>query len=330
MEKIMKVLTHLERLKFKICLILLLGLVSLNGSQAILDRTFFAANHRALENVDFLVRKFSSAVLCVSYCHSEHECKSVNYRLKDQRCELNNATKDQYPDNFVVEYGTIYYDDDVKTPNSSLFGCNELLEVGIESGIYTIFPSGFPEGLRVYCDMTTTGGGWIVIQRRLDGSVDFYRDWADYRAGCGTLTGEFWLGNDNLRALTESEGTGQFSAELGGWDGTKLWAEYGVFRVYGENFTLFHDAYTGLRSVNTNMSLPIFSYNNMMLFSTRDMDNDIKRMEHCAQTCRGGWWYDRCYRANLNGVYYDNGKEAADGIVLKRWTDGDHTMKHVA
>ncbi|XP_071799933.1 ficolin-3-like [Asterias amurensis] len=319
MEKITNVLAHLERLKFKICLTLLLGLVSLNGSQAHLDRTFFAANHRSLENVDFSVKNFSSAVLCVSYCHSEHECKSVNYRLKDQRCELNNATKDQYPDNFADEYGKVYYDDDVNTPHSSLFGCNELLEAGFESGIYTIFPSGLPEGLRVYCDMTTTGGGWIVIQRRLDGSVDFYRDWADYRAGFGNLAGEFWLGNENLRALTESEGTWQFRAEIEDWNGGKLWSGSGVFRVHGDNFAVHSDVETGSR---------IFSVQDGMLFSTRDRDNDVNSNTHCAQHTKGGWWYSSCYKANLNGLYYNGARQAEDGITLFYGGKSfSHTMK---
>ena len=36
----------------------------------------------------------------------------------------------------------------------------------------------------------------------MDGSVDFYRGWAEYKFGFGNLNGEFWLGNDNLHRIT--------------------------------------------------------------------------------------------------------------------------------
>ena len=57
-----------------------------------------------------------------------------------------------------------------------------------------------------YCDTTNGGGGWLVVQRRQDGSVDFNRTWIEYEDGFGKLTGEFWYGLRALHCLTGQGG----------------------------------------------------------------------------------------------------------------------------
>ena len=56
----------------------------------------------------------------------------------------------------------------------------------IWDGIYCINPDG-SGAFEAFCDMTKDGGGWTVFQRRVDDSVDFYRNWTSYVAGCGKL-----------------------------------------------------------------------------------------------------------------------------------------------
>ncbi len=56
-----------------------------------------------------------------------------------------------------------------------------------------------------------------MFQRRQDGSVDFYRTWAEYQSGFGDLQNEFWLGNDILRDLTGS-GQWQLRVDMEDWE----------------------------------------------------------------------------------------------------------------
>ena len=67
--------------------------------------------------------------------------------------------------------------------------CAELYKSGKRnSGVYTTNPDGLG-AFDVFCDQTTGGKGWSVFQKRMDGSVDFYRGW--YKRGFGNLNGEF-------------------------------------------------------------------------------------------------------------------------------------------
>ncbi|KAI8492143.1 hypothetical protein Bbelb_300400 [Branchiostoma belcheri] len=83
--------------------------------------------------------------------------------------------------------------------------CAELYKGGFTtSGVYRItLQNNAP--VEVYCDMDTDGGGWTVIQRRIDGTVPFNSTWAEYKRGFGNTAGEHWLGNDNIHLLTNQK-----------------------------------------------------------------------------------------------------------------------------
>ena len=57
-----------------------------------------------------------------------------------------------------------------------------------------------------YCDTVNGGGGWLVVQRRRDGTGDFNRKWVEYENGFGRLTGNFWYGLRALHCLTGQGG----------------------------------------------------------------------------------------------------------------------------
>ncbi|KAM4663306.1 ficolin-2-like isoform 2-T2 [Discoglossus pictus] len=112
--------------------------------------------------------------------------------------------------------------------------CKELLDRGLVlSTFYTIYPDD-KQPLKVMCDMHTDGGGWIVFQRRWDGSVDFFLDWKSYKMGFGNRLNEFWLGNDNIHKITSS-GTWELRVDLWDFENNKQFATYTSFKVLGEN-----------------------------------------------------------------------------------------------
>ncbi|KAJ8046538.1 Ficolin-1 [Holothuria leucospilota] len=201
--------------------------------------------------------------------------------------------------------------------------CSQLLQEGVTtSGVYRIQPVTYPQPFYVYCDMETEGGGWTIIQKRLDGSVGFYRGWEDYKEGFGNINSEYWLGNEKLFYLT-AQGDYRLRVDLKDFEGETRYATYDKFRIGDE--TTFYKLMLGVYSGNAGDSLR--NHNNTG-FSTKDADNDSNANGNCAVSYKGAWWYTECHSSNLNGLYHGGGHESyADGVNWSAWRGYYYSLK---
>ena len=182
--------------------------------------------------------------------------------------------------------------------------CCELGEPSSKpSGMYIIKDYYEPTNLEVaaYC----SEGGWLVIQKRQDGSVDFNRTWEEYENGFGSLTTEFWYGLDSLNYLT-SKGTWEMMIDLELTDGTAISLHYKRFKVgpADDMYRLTIGEFQGI--IDDPMA-----YHNGMRFTTKDVDNDRMPLSNCAlysdpEEPNGGWWYNSCWHINPNMILQDN------------------------
>ncbi|KAL9985718.1 hypothetical protein ACROYT_G008156 [Oculina patagonica] len=200
--------------------------------------------------------------------------------------------------------------------------CAELYKSGERiSGVYTIDPDG-SGAFDVFCDQTTAGGGWTVFQKRLDGSVDFYRGWTDYKNGFGNLNGEFWLGLDKIHRLTKTT-KNELRVDLEDTAGKTAYAEYDMFAVTSERtkYQLSLGTYSGTAgdSLSVHRGYP---------FTTKDQDNDSSSSGNCAVSNKGAWWYTNCHASNLNGLYHHGAHSSyADGVNWHAWKGHHYSAK---
>uniref|UniRef100_A0A6P7G266 Microfibril-associated glycoprotein 4-like n=1 Tax=Diabrotica virgifera virgifera TaxID=50390 RepID=A0A6P7G266_DIAVI len=176
--------------------------------------------------------------------------------------------------------------------------CREILETGNnKSGVYQIKPRTSRKPFAVLCDMETKGGGWTHIQKRFDGSQDFYLPWRDYKFGFGDLVSEFWLGLENIYHMTAFD-RNELLIELTDTDKNISYAQYSTFSIGCEK-----DGYPlkELTGYSGNAGDSLTSHINAK-FTTLDVDQD-KDPGNCAQKYEGAWWYTGCHSSNLNGKY---------------------------
>ncbi|XP_057614708.1 fibroleukin [Chionomys nivalis] len=198
--------------------------------------------------------------------------------------------------------------------------CSDYYVIGKRSSeTYRVTPDPRHSSFEVYCDMETMGGGWTVLQARLDGSTNFTRDWKDYKVGFGNLDREFWLGNDKIHLLTKSKEM-ILRIDLEDFNGVTLYALYDQFYVANEflKYRLHIGNYNGTAGDALRFSK---HYNHdLKFFTTPDRDNDRYPSGNCGLYYSSGWWFDACLSANLNGKYYHQKyKGVRNGIFWGTW-----------
>ncbi|XP_049889725.1 tenascin-N isoform X3 [Epinephelus moara] len=178
--------------------------------------------------------------------------------------------------------------------------CVQIMKNGNKkSGIYTVYINNDrSKPIEAYCDMETDGGGWLVLQRRTSGKLDFMKRWRQYIAGFGNMTDEFWIGLDKIYELTNTPTQYELRFDLG-LGAERAYAVYDNFKIapVKQKFKLTIGNYRGTAG-------DAMTYHQGRPWTTVDSDNDIA-LGNCALTHRGAWWYKNCHLANPNGKWGD-------------------------
>lgn len=249
---------------------------------------------QALNATNPVFRTATYSEECLYFCLYLEGCHGTN--VKQVNTGLYNCTLitgclsdiEKYP--FIPAPNTNYYStirNDCLSLRKSGIHTDGVYELSLDGGTY----------VKAWCDMTTDGGGWTVIQKRVSNS-SFAKTWREYKEGFGD-TDNYWIGNDNIHALT-TDCDNQLYFNLFGSKDMPIYAFYNQFSVADElsGYKLTLGSYSQGRS-NTDYD---FFNSDGRKFHTYDNDDD----KSCSKNGgKAGWWFRGCHEGNPNGRYLD-------------------------
>uniref|UniRef100_A0A3P9LZU6 Fibrinogen C-terminal domain-containing protein n=1 Tax=Oryzias latipes TaxID=8090 RepID=A0A3P9LZU6_ORYLA len=181
------------------------------------------------------------------------------------------------------------------------------------SGVYTVYPIEDTYGVQVF-------------QRRMDGSLNFYRPWDYYRTGFGSADGEIWLGLENLFQLCLRKKY-ELLVDMEDFEGNKAYARYSSFSI-GPEDEGYKLEVTGFTDGGAGDAL---SVHNGHMFSTFNKDQDGSQV-NCARLYLGAFWYGDCQNANPNGVYSWGAEGSIHGVGVEwsEWKGSNYSLKSIS
>ncbi|XP_073697784.1 microfibril-associated glycoprotein 4-like isoform X2 [Garra rufa] len=200
--------------------------------------------------------------------------------------------------------------------------CSDIYNSGeTVSGIHSIYPAG-DDPVWVDCEMISDGndednGGWTVIQRRMDGSIDFYLPWSKFKKGFGTVLGEYWLGLGIMYQMTRNRKY-MLRVDPEDFAGKKGFAMHSSFSLVPEagGYKL---QVSGFKDGGAGDSM---TFHSAKKFITLDKDQDLNGT-NCAKPFLGAFWYNACQYAYPIGVHLWDKKptDYPSGDVWYTWTN---------
>lgn len=204
-------------------------------------------------------------------------------KMNDKDEELK-SLRTQHKDNELII-------DNTKQLDLKLSVCKAMSIVSIcqgkREGVYAIRVPDM-EPFSVYCDTQSAGCGWIVIQRRINGTLSFNRSWQEYKNGFGDPQGEHFLGLEKIHLLTHSQ-PHELYIYMVDFEGDGSYAHYSNFAIGNES-----EAYA-IKMIGdfTGNTVDSLKHHIGIKFSTPDMDNDFND-GNCGTSFEAGWWFIDC------------------------------------
>lgn len=301
----------------------------LQGDALLLDTNAGAKNNSDARNIQMMLESQNKRIddLMERIRLQQEKLDKQNVRIRTLQSQVQQARQKPSPQSSDTDMqsGVAEQSD---SPAEVASDCHELFLRGkTTSGVYTIQPIN-AEPFKVFCEMTTDGG-WTVIQRRQDGSVDFDQLWQAYEKGFGGLNGEFWLGLEKIHSIAKDGGY-ILNIKLADWSGDVASVRL-PFNLGGEEtkYSLKIQKSGAFSPLESSLGMDATS---SLPFSTRDQDNDRKNDTNCAKHLSGGWWFSNCGRSNLNGRYFQSPPpkqrhQRKQSIFWKTWRGRYYPLK---